>query len=182
MIQTNLGFSNFTFLDRYGNDLFMLLNSFSFDNSANTIAFVTGYTTSYSSAATFEFVSGNNKVYVFIPFTTNAPTNANLDVVDLTAASAPPNNLANWNGNGVLSPFNFFDMTDYNQWYSTVIGTSTVLISNFIYRITNDNNAATTQAAPASTLTALAWTTAITAATGDKLCYASISNGNVLIC
>jgi len=39
----------------------------------------------------------------------------------------------------VLSAFNFFDKTDFNQWYTSVSGTSTLLVSNFIFKITAAN-------------------------------------------
>lgn len=128
----------------------------------------------------FQTASGTNSVYVYIPFTTVvSTTNANL--VDLTSTAAPTNTISSWNGNGALSAFNFFDMTDYNQWYSITSGTSTALISKFIYAVASDSNANAALTAPASTLIGnqAAWTAAVST-TGDKLCYASTSNGNVI--
>ena len=90
------------------------------------------------------------------------------------------NSLAGWDGSGTLSPFNFFDYTDYNQWYTQVMGTDTALVSNFVYRITSVAAASTTAKATSTSLNALAFSTATAATTGDKLSYASPSNGNVL--
>ena len=132
-----------TFLDRYGNELFLTLSSFSFDSTSNTVVFVSGYATptiTISAAAVFLFNSGIHNVYIYIPFVTT-PDPTNPDIVDLTSPLAPSNSLAGWDGNGALSPFNFFDNTDYNQWYTATIGTNTVLISKFVYAITSTANA-----------------------------------------
>ena len=146
---------------------------------------MTGYGTNPTSAVVilFQTSSGTNSIYLYIPFTTTAST-TNANLVDLTSTAAPTNTLSTWDGAGALSAFNFFDMTDYNQWYSITSGTSTVLISKFIYRVASDANAlgsANAQPAPASALTASlsAFTTAAST-TGNKLCYASTSNGNVI--
>ena len=159
-----------TFLDRYGNELFLTLSSFSFDSSSTTTGFVTNYATpaiTISAAAVFLFNSGIHNVYVYIPFTTPDPTNP--DIVDLTSSLAPSNSLAGWDGNGALSPFNFFDSTDYNQWYTATTGTTTVLISKFVYATTNVTNANPSSGGPGSPgfeLTSITWTTGIVAATG----------------
>lgn len=152
----------------------MPLTAASFDSSANTRAFVTGYTVdpTIAAAAVFQFTSGVNNVYVYIPFTTTTTT-TNPSVVDLTLASAPSNSLNTWSGTAALSPFNFFDLTDYNQFYTAVIGTDTVLISSFVYAVSSVGTAQSSAYAPASTLTGLSWTTAVVASTGSKLCYGS---------
>ena len=118
-------------------------------------------------AAVFLFNSGIHNVYVYIPFTTIiSPTYP--DLLNLTSPQAPSNSLDGWDGNGPLSPFNFFDNTDYNQWYTAVTGTNTVLVSKFVYRITSTTNAdpGPTTPSPAFDLDALTWTTAVVAATG----------------
>ena len=127
-----------------------------------------------TAAAVFLFNSGANNVHVYIPFTnTQYPDNA--DVIDLTAANAPSNSLSSWNGLGILTPFNFFDQTDFNQWFTAVDGTNTVLISKFVYSIASTSNAAGAAYAPSSTLTTIPWTPAIVRATGDKLCYSNVA-------
>ena len=167
-----MSYSNITFLDRFGNELFLPLTGFSFDGAnTTTTSFVTGYSvaTTIDAAAVFLFSSGSNNVYVYIPFTTAAVTvtdNTNPNIVDLTATSAPSNSLSSWDGNGALTPFNFLIQTDYNQWYTASINSDTVLISNFVYKISSVNNANPSAIAPASTLTSLSWSAAVIASTG----------------
>ena len=163
-----------TFLDSAGNELFMPLTAASFDRSANTTGFVTGYPSNplIAAAAVFQFTSGVNNVFVYIPFTITSST-TNPDVVDLTVASAPSNSLSTWTGSAPLSPFNFFDLTDYNQFYTAVIGSNTVLISKFVYAVSSVSTAQSLAYTPASTLTNLGWNTAVVASTGSKLCYGS---------
>jgi len=89
----------------------------------------------------------------------------------------------NFNGNSALSAFNFFDMTDYNQWYTIVSGTSapatTLLMSKFIYRITSTTSATTpTSSTLATAIAAVGYSASNALATGDKLCYASFAQGN----
>ena len=156
------------------------MNSFSYDSSSTTTGFVTGWdavnsTTNITidAAAVFLFNSGANNVYVYIPFTqTLYPDNA--DVVDLTSAKAPSNSLSSWTGIGTLTPFNFFDQTDFNQWFTVVVGTNTVLISKFVYSISNTGAAASTPYGPAISLVSKGWTTAVRS-TGDKLCYSNVT-------
>ena len=160
----------------------MTLTSVSYDSNAATTGFVTGYASpAVSAAVVFLFTSGSNNLFIYIPFTTGAiSSNLNVDVVDLTSTSAPMNSLEGWAASGgSLSAFNFFDYTDYNQFYTQVIGSDTVLVSKFVYKVTAITAATSTQNAPASTLTGLTFTTATAAATGDKLCYAATSNGIV---
>ena len=161
-----------TFLDRYGNELFLTLSSFSFDSTSTTTGFVSGYATpniTISAAAVFLFNSGIHNVYVYIPFTSTS-NNTYSDLIDLTSSLAPSNSLAGWDGNGALSPFNFFDNTDNNQWYTAATGTNTVLISKFVYAIASTANANIggmgVPPSPAFELDALTWGTAVVAATG----------------
>ena len=165
-------------MDRYGSERTLDLNSMSFDNQQT--GFVVGYASSptIDAAVTFLFSDGTNNVYVYIPLTTTVSTS--VDVVDLTSTKAPMNALAGWDGSGSLTPFNFFDYTDYNQWYTQVIGTNTVLVNKFVYKITATNSKSTNAQVPGSTLASLTFDASTAAATGDKLCYASPSNGNVL--
>jgi hypothetical protein len=109
------------------------------------------------------------------PYATSIP-----DLVDLTnsAGQLPSNTLQSFNGNGALSAFNFFDNTDFNQWYTSVVGLNTVLVSKFVYNIASTSAAATSASATTTAFTAINWQGAI-ATTGDKLCYASLSTGNV---
>jgi hypothetical protein len=108
------------------------------------------------------------------PYATSIP-----DLVDLTnsAGQLPSNTLQSFNGNGALSAFNFFDNTDFNQWYTSVVGLNTVLVSKFVYNIASTSAAATSTSATTTAFTAINWQGAI-ATTGDKLCYASFSTGN----
>ena len=125
-----------------------------------------------------QFASGSSNVFVYIPIIIGpvAPNN-NADVVDLTLTSLVSNSIYNLADGSSLSPFNFFDMTDYNQWYTAVNGPNTVLTNKFIYAVSNTTfaGAVAIAAAPASTLTAITFNVATT---GDKLCYASPSFGN----
>ena len=76
-----------------------------------------------------------------------------------------------------LSTLNFLDQTIYNQWYTAVSGSNTVLISNFIYTVTSTSTAGTTESAITTTMVGMNWDVT---GTGDKLCYAStITTGNV---
>jgi hypothetical protein len=99
----------------------------------------------------------------------------NPDVIDLTnTATLGSSSLNAFTYQLALSAFNFLDQNNYNLWYTAVSGTNTVLVSNYIYRIT-------TTAAAGSSQDLAASLSVFTAPT-DKLCYAStITNGNVII-
>ena len=90
---------------------------------------------------------------------------------------APSNALKDFTAdNDSIAAFNFFVMTDYNQWYTMTSGDSTtVLVSKFVYKITSIDNA-TVREQIASDLEGLI----LDSTTADKLCYASITTGNVI--
>ena len=177
----NLQWSNMTYLDIYGNELFLPLSQISVGTPSFSVTGYNGATTDF--ATIFEFVSGANKVYVYIPFITNAQNISNPYIVDLQAATAPSNSLHNWDGTGGLNIFNFFDMTDYNQWYSITNGTQTVLINRFIYYIptTPGTLTLTSGTSANANLNNVGFTSADAAITGQKLCYGSSTTGNVHI-
>ena len=102
-------------------------------------------------------------------------------MIDLAGLNSPVPSLSSFDGNGPLSVFNFLDLTDYNLWYTMVKGNDIFLVSNFIYKITTDANAVTVASSPAFALSSLGLSlnAATASATGDKLCYASSSTGNV---
>ena len=176
MIQSSLGSSYLSFLDRYGNDLNLPLTNFGITTSMNS--YVTGYslTGNISHAVLFLFSDGTNKVYMYVPFSTNADAKS-ADAVDLTSTSAPTNSLSSYSSGSSLSAFNFFDNTDYNQWYTSVVGTSTILISKFIYKVSTALNASDSGNL-ATTITGLKFEDTV-GSTGNKLCYASLTTGNV---
>jgi hypothetical protein len=176
-MQANADRSSLIFLDRYGNEFTAPLTSFSFTRNGAMTGFVTGYSTTPATVAVFQFVSGINNVYVWVPFITSTPTG--VDVIDLTSTLAPANAIESFNGDGALSAFNLFDKTDFNLWYALTSGTNTVLASRFVYRITSVSNANAALAGAASNLDGVGFSDAIAYATGEKLCYASRSNGNV---
>jgi hypothetical protein len=123
------------FLDVYGNDLNLLLTDYSYDIAAG--GFTTGlYSNAPQGAHIFEFSDGTNNVYLYIP-TTVASIPADQTQVDLTSPLAPSNSLKSFTGTGALSPFNFIDMTDYNQFYTLTAGKNTLLASKFYYRVSN---------------------------------------------
>lgn len=110
---------------------------------------------------------------MYIPVTDTADTN-NHDVttVDSFSSFALP---------ASLSTLNFLDQTLYNQWYTVAVGSNTVLVSNFVYKLSSISTAQAAASALASTVAGIDWNAAI-AGTGDKLCYASIiTTGNVPI-
>jgi len=155
---------------------------------------VTGYVTGYNNVNTtiaavalFQFTSGSNMVYVYVPFSSKsissnptASNNLSPDLIDLTNSYSllSSNSLSSFNSNQTLTAFNFLDNTDYNQWYTSVIGTSTILISKFVYNINSVSTASSTSGITA--LSTLDFGSTVTT-TGDKLCYASISMGNVIV-
>lgn len=184
---TSSGLSNsyFLFLDRFGNDLNLTLSQFAFE-TLGLISFVSGYSTTLTAAALFQFVNstGTESVYVYVPFVTGKPASSNtfVDLVDLTTAGSqiqlPSNTLQNLNVNSPLSAFNFFDNTDFNQWYTSVSGTNTVLVSKFVYNINSISGASGSNSSGLTTpFLAIPWNSTISS-TGDKLCYASLSTGN----
>ena len=131
----------------------------------------------------FQFSDGTNNVYVYIPVTTNGSI-YNPDLVDLTTAGGA---LAGFvipsSGSAVpLTPFNMVNELTYNQFYTSNVGTSSILVSNFIYKVAAANVAAasSTEAAWQTTmLTSTNWNTAL-ASNSAKLCYAStLTTGNV---
>lgn len=167
------------FLDVSGSDLGLTLTNYALDSSTKSI--VTGYNINaayYSifAAYIFQFTSGSNNVYLWIPITlSSAPSNNSfnsVDVVDLTSNTAPGNNLAYFTNTSSLSAFNFFDLTDYNQWYTTVIGTNTLLVSKFIYRV-GTYATVTSSSTAATNLLNLNISSAQSGSYGNKLCYAS---------
>ncbi len=167
-----------SFLDRYGNDLNLSLTNFAITTSLNS--YVSGYsmTGSISHAVLFQFSDGTNNVYVYVPFTTTGVT-TNADVVDLTSTSSyvPSNSISSYSSSSSLSAFNFFDTTEYNQWYTSVVGTSTILISKFVYKVSSALTAVDTGSL-ATTITNLKFEDTV-GSTGNKLCYASLTTGNV---
>ena len=73
--------------------------------------------------------------------------------------------------------FNIFNKNNYNQWYTAVTGTNTVLVSNFVYRI--KSVLSTTTGTFVSDMVGVSWPIG---STGDKLCYAStLTTGNVYL-
>ena len=82
-----------------------------------------------------QFSLGANNVFVYIPFVSTT-SNTNPDIVHLTS-SLVSNSIFNWGNSSSMAPFNFLDATDYNQWYTAVTGTNTVLISKFIYAVSS---------------------------------------------
>lgn len=110
---------------------------------------------------------------MYIPVTDTAdPTNHDVTTVDSFSSFAIP---------ASLSALNFLDQTIYNQWYTVVVGTTTVLVSNFIYKVSSIATAEAAASTLAGTVAGIDWNAAI-AGTGDKLCYAStITTGNVPI-
>lgn len=162
------------FLDTYGNDLELTLTDVSISTTAKDL--VTGYSTTggavtVESSFIFEFSNGSNIVYVWIPVTT-AGSKSNPDLIDLTDKNAPSNSI---NGqaftNNPLTPFNFFDQTDYNQWYTTVVGTKTLLASKFIYKLSTAPTPFPGSTAQTG-IQGVNWDNGNTDY-GNKLCYAS---------
>jgi hypothetical protein len=98
----------------------------------------------------------------------------NPDVIDLTnTATLGSSPLNAFTYQLSLSAFNFLDQNNYNLWYTAVSGTNTVLVSNYIYRITATSVTASSQNLAGSLS---AFTTP-----SDKLCYAStVITGNVI--
>lgn len=116
----------------YGNDLNLTLEGASYEAITD---FVKGYGTRANSplaplqgAFIFKFTSGLNIVYVFVPVTTSITSNP-----DLIATS--PAAITSFAYGNSLSAFNVLDQTDYNQWYSSTVGKTTILVSNFVYNI-----------------------------------------------
>jgi len=175
------------FLDVYGTDLDLTLTNFALTTDNN--ALVTGYNIpatsgiSISAAYVFQFTSGVSNVsnvYLWIPVTTSpVPTTYSLsspDVVDLISGLAPSNSLANFNDGSSLSAFNFFDLTDYNQWYTTVfMNQNTLLVSKFIYRVSTmpTPTSSSTSGTAGYNLNQLIPPAFQSATYGNKLCYAS---------
>lgn len=160
------------FLDYFGNDLELTLNNVAVSSARKDL--VTGYsalgTFTPATSYIFEFKNGSNIVYVWIPIVTTGESK-NPDLIDLTSSSAPSNSINTITiTNTPLTPFNFFDQTDYNQWYTSVVGTKTLLASKFMYKVTT---------APADLIIGslqddinIDWN-AGAATYGNKLCYAS---------
>jgi hypothetical protein len=88
-----------------------------------------------TSAVLFKFTSGTTNVYVFVPFITASSSPISAYEIDLSSNLVPSNTLKDFNGNSALSAFNFLDLTTYNQWYSAFVGSDTVLVSTFVYKI-----------------------------------------------
>lgn len=116
----------------------------------------------------------NGNVYVYVPFTTS-DCGSKADCVDLANSRVPSNTLQSYAGQTILSPFNFFQNTDYNQWYTAVdsANSNTVLVSKFVYKIASAPSGSVD--AIEATFGGLSWNYG----TGDKLCYASLTAGNV---
>lgn len=185
------------FLDRYGNDVTLTLNSYTFESSTILTQFVNGYqasatpstfTATYVALFQFSNTAMTENVFIYIPFVTGMPlsTNTYTDIVDLTTSGnqLPSNTLQSFSGMGALTPFNFFDNTDFNQWYTAAQNSggniSTVLISKFVYNINTVSGVSSTASTLTNTFNAIPWNSLI-ATTGDKLCYASFSTGNVYL-
>jgi hypothetical protein len=166
------------FLDTYGNDLELTLTDVSISTTA--IDLVTGYSTTggaitAGSSFIFEFTNGSNIVYVWIPVTIGG-SKSNPDLIDLTDKNAPSNSIfgqafTNNPLNNPLTPFNFFDQTDYNQWYTTVVGSKTLLASKFMYKVSVLPTSLAGLTAEA-VITTVNWDNGNTNY-GNKLCYAS---------
>lgn len=105
----------------------------------------TTYALNIQGAAVFKFYQSSTAptVFVYIPFTSTG-SDSNLNVVDLTQTSKISNSLSHYDGNGALSAFNFFDTTNYNQWFVQNIGTEYVLVSRYIYKINSVANMVST--------------------------------------
>lgn len=131
-------------------------------------------------AFVFTFTDGTNNVYVYIPVVTG-DFKYNPDFVDLAQLGEALGSfsLASSPATVSLSVFNILNKNDYNQWYTAVRGTNTVLVSNFVYRIASV--AGDTSEPVIDAIFGLTWN-AVVATTGDKLCYAStFTTGNVYI-
>lgn len=137
--------------------------------------FNTTYTSIFA-AYIFKFTSNSNNVYLWIPITTSlTPANNSYnspDVVDLTSSKAPSNSLNTFTNTSSLASFNYFDLTDYNQWYTTVIGLNTLLVSKFIYKVASYATTSSSSTV-ATSLLGLGLSTAQSLYYGNKLCYAS---------
>lgn len=119
----------------------MTLSNFWWAAQSNVKSFYAGTGVTIDAAAVFKFVSGSYTTYIYIGFTTSGQF-SNANMVDLTSSKAPANTLKSFDGSGSLSVFNFFDQTDYNQWYSQTVGTATtILVNKFIYGISSIANA-----------------------------------------
>lgn len=148
MTQAGLSASRLKFLDAYGNDLNLPLTDFVLDNSSIATAFVSGYGTrsptanvavTPEAAFTFKFSDGTRNVYVYIPVTTTGNAK-NPDMVDLTASGGAVGSFVIGATPTPLTSFNMLDQTDYNLWYTAVSGFDTILVSNFIYKISSTSN------------------------------------------
>lgn len=187
-MQANAGESYFNFQDNSGTRLSLPLTKF-YWAKGDTTSFAIGYAASVNSSATvtidgaavflFQLSSLGKEVYVYIPFTTSGSTN-NQNVVNLVETSKIPNSLSHFDGNGVLSAFNFFNQDNYNQWFVQNIGETYVLVSRYIYKVNSLSNMVTSFTFSVSGVGAATLFTDTTAkSTGYKLCYAS--NSDVLI-
>ena len=178
-----------TFLDVYGNDLSLSLDSylFSSNNAFTTGTFLTGYSTpapTVTASYLFRFSSGSHFLYLVVPVTTTVPaSNAYSEaVVDLRTSATNPVRNAIYSFNtvgGALSAFNLLDQTHFNIFYTSSVDLSTILVSNFVFLVdahpTTPNSATTVFGG----LTTLDWNANIPTY-GDKLCHAAqITTGNV---
>lgn len=97
---------------------------------------MSGITSKQGAALILQFGDASNTVYVYIPVVTTLDnTNTDITVVDSFTSFAVGSS---------LSALNFLDQTIYNQWYTVVSGTNTVLISNFIYKVASIGSALAT--------------------------------------
>lgn len=88
----------------------------------------------------FKFSDGTNTVYVYIPVTTTADAKNNHDFIDLQQIGEALGSFSIGSGSTSLNIFNIFNKNDYNQWYTAVTGTTSILVSSFVYRIKSASN------------------------------------------
>ena len=155
IMKVNAGDSSFDFQDNSGTRYNLPLYSYTWTKGDTMDNFATNYLSStfggttyalnIQGAAVFKFYQSSTAptVFVYIPFTSTG-SDSNLNVVDLTQTSKISNSLSHYDGNGALSAFNFFDTTNYNQWFVQNIGTEYVLVSRYIYKINSVANMVST--------------------------------------
>ncbi len=130
-----------------------------------------------TAALILQFSDTANTLYMYIPVIDAATLGSDKVNPDITTVDS----FTSFDTSSTLSTLNFLDQTIYNQWYTVAVGSNTVLVSNFIYKVSSIANAQATQGAASLAMTGIDWASAITS-TGDKLCYASINTtGNVSI-
>jgi hypothetical protein len=131
----------------------------------------------------FQFSDGTNNIYLYVPFTTSGSSD-NAAVVDLTSTAAPSaySALKNFQiTNSSLTAFNILQRTELNQFYTSVVGKNTLLVSNFIFKVASTSTALPSQGTASISMAAIGTWDAQGAIVGNKLCYASTSNGNVIM-